>query len=771
MAYRKSVITLILLLGSSWQAQAEVFTVTTADDLVDANVGDGVCLTASNNCSLRAAIQESNAWPGRDTIELPVGLYKLTIDDPPSPAQPGRGTVEDNTAANGDLDIRDHLSINGAGSDHVAIDGSAKTRVFDITQNVDVTIHGVTIRNGADNSNDGAGGGGINIGNATVNQAVVTINDSNIEWNSATYGGGINVAFGNKLTLNRSVISSNTALSHAGGLNNDSGTIVINYSSISDNRATGFGNPLGGGIFNSSANGGGMTIRDSLISGNQAAFYGGGIYHVVGKLWIYNTTISNNHTWGWGGGIYHTGGTLATTTLQHVTMTGNRSGGTINQQNEPRGGAIYNANGARMMLSNSIIANNGATGENCYIEHGDDSQIKKLGNVISDDSCLNADEAAYPIAQALGLNSLSNYGGPTNTHSIRSNSDAINAGHANFCLSTDQRGFTRDSNCDSGAYEFAAAPPRVELLPTLPYGGANPARGDTAPTAFDMLITVKPGDVVRNVATGVDDDTHVLTYHIVDQARQGTAAFEATQFVGGDFYYRADADASGSDTFTFEACDRFDCSEPATVTILFEEAAVSGSMSIELTTEGHVSPLQVFPEAEVEAITTPDLEFSAPFGTFFFNVSEIPANATSTTVIIQLPIDAIIDDNAVVRKLTKFNEWLTLHSGDDPSRSTASINRDNNTITLTLRDNDIFDLNPATGIISDPVALGVPKAAPAAVTEPEETTIVTPAEETSSAVPVDENSGGGGMLGLGWSLLLAISAATFRRNRFNITKH
>ena len=248
-----------------------------------------------------------------------------------------------------------------------------------------------------------------------------------------------------------------------------------------------------------------------------------------------------------------------------------------------------------------------------------------------------------------------------------------------------------------------------------------------------------------------------------------TRSTPVTQFVGGDFYYRADADASGSDTFTFKACDRFDCSEPATVTILFEEAAVSGSMSIEITTEGHVSPLKVFPEAELEAVTTPDLEFSAPFGTFFFDVSDIPANATSTTVIFQLPIDAIIDDNAVVRKLTKFNEWLTLHSGDDPSRSTASINRDNNTITLTLRDNDIFDLNPATGIISDPVALGVPKAAPAAVTEPE-TTIVTPAEETSAA-PVDESSGGGGILGLGWSLLLAISAATFRRNRFNITRH
>ncbi len=40
------------------------FTVTSTADVVDANLGDGICDDGSGNCTLRAAIQESNALGG-----------------------------------------------------------------------------------------------------------------------------------------------------------------------------------------------------------------------------------------------------------------------------------------------------------------------------------------------------------------------------------------------------------------------------------------------------------------------------------------------------------------------------------------------------------------------------------------------------------------------------------------------------------------------------------------------------------------------------------
>src|SRR5213078_2294315 len=79
-------------------AEAASFSVNTTFDATDANPGDGICATATGSCSLRAAIQETNASPGPDTITVPPGLYVLSL--------PGRG---EDFAASGDLDIRQPL--------------------------------------------------------------------------------------------------------------------------------------------------------------------------------------------------------------------------------------------------------------------------------------------------------------------------------------------------------------------------------------------------------------------------------------------------------------------------------------------------------------------------------------------------------------------------------------------------------------------------------------------------------------------------------------
>jgi CSLREA domain-containing protein len=102
-------------------AQAAPFTVNSTADAVDAHPDDGVCATAQNVCTLRAAIQETNALAGADTITLPASMYTLSIPGP----------FEDQ-AATGDLDITDDLTLTGAGAANTIIDGGGLDRVFDI---------------------------------------------------------------------------------------------------------------------------------------------------------------------------------------------------------------------------------------------------------------------------------------------------------------------------------------------------------------------------------------------------------------------------------------------------------------------------------------------------------------------------------------------------------------------------------------------------------------------------------------------------------------
>src|SRR6266704_5458625 len=113
--------------------RAATFTVDTTLDVVDTLPGDGVCATAAGTCSLRAAVQESDALPGADTIVLPAGIYPLTI-----------AGSSNNSPNSGDLDISENLAIVGAGARTTIIDGNRIDRLFDVRNPVPVSISGVT---------------------------------------------------------------------------------------------------------------------------------------------------------------------------------------------------------------------------------------------------------------------------------------------------------------------------------------------------------------------------------------------------------------------------------------------------------------------------------------------------------------------------------------------------------------------------------------------------------------------------------------------------
>src|SRR5437588_9253384 len=131
-------------LGAAASAHAATYTVNDTNDGTQFMPGvDMNCETALGNhdCTLRAAVMETNALSGTNTINLPSNSkpYKLTITS---------GTEE--TANSGDLDILDDQSvtINGGGASSTVIDGNHVDRVFDVASATSLTMSGVTIENG-----------------------------------------------------------------------------------------------------------------------------------------------------------------------------------------------------------------------------------------------------------------------------------------------------------------------------------------------------------------------------------------------------------------------------------------------------------------------------------------------------------------------------------------------------------------------------------------------------------------------------------------------
>src|SRR5947208_620106 len=226
------------LLGAgvpAWGA-VQTYTVNSTADLPNSSATSKVCATATGSCTLRAAIQASNANSGTDTISLPTaGVYRLTIA--------GRN---ENLAATGDLDIMDAVNITGAGASSVIIDGNGLDRVFDIDllTNGTVNISGVTIRNGNPGAADG---GGIRTG-ATAANSTVTLNLSNVVVTQNTGGvSGGGIANTDILSLTDVTVSNNacagTSCSGGGISNSTGGTATLNRVTLSGNSATG-----GGGI-------------------------------------------------------------------------------------------------------------------------------------------------------------------------------------------------------------------------------------------------------------------------------------------------------------------------------------------------------------------------------------------------------------------------------------------------------------------------------------------------------------------------------------------
>ena len=496
-------------LASAGGARAETFVVDSQQDGVDAAPGDGACATAAGACTLRAAVQESNARPGADEIDLPPGLYVLD-----STAAP-----EEDASAAGDLDVLDDLTIVGAGigstfvssggdggpsaerAFHVlaggldvsgveirgrdfrgadgggaiynrararlvdcVLDGRAKTGIGGAVRNDgDLTLTRVFVYGEVvDNPNE-SGGAIVNIGTLAVDDATINgAGSGGIVTNhgTATFArtaftrlstGQIitNPVAAASLVVTDSVISGGFDPSgFAPGLVNY-GAAQLVRTTVTRNRGL-----TGGGIYNA----GTLEVRDSTVSDNEAFQAGGGIYNGGGTLTVVNSTISGNVA-DYGAGISNEAGTLR---LLNATVVLNDSAPLLGQ---PPGGVV---NRATAILANTVLAGN--TSRNTFpdprqpVECGGAPFVSAGHNLVqAPGGCSLVGDTATDVLEVDPLlGPLAANGGPTETHAPLPGSPTIDAGNpaapgsgGDACPVDDQRGSPRPqaSACDIGAVE------------------------------------------------------------------------------------------------------------------------------------------------------------------------------------------------------------------------------------------------------------------------------------------------------------------------------
>lgn len=393
--------------------------------------------------SLRQAIDIANRLPGLNTITFAEDLF--------SDGAPVVITLE-----NGELTITDSLIIEVPDENQLVIDANNNSRIFNIDDGdpdnfIDVTLRGLTLTGG--NTTE-SGGALLNLENLTIENSIITDNQSIVN------AGGIQNE--GTLTLDNSVISNNTAMEgHGGGIHNFFADLNITNTHITGNAALGTVTRTGsgGGILN---DGGEVVIESSTISDNRSTRFSGGIGNDRGSLTLSNSTVSGNHSRNFGGVLTYMGNT----DVSNSTITNNSS--ELN-----RGNGLQNGVNSTTTVTSSIVAGNPGSGDlsqggGSFISGGhnligDGNNVSSFTDGVNGDIVGTASNRVDPL-----LGELSDNGGLTPTHLLLAGSPAIDAGSNPNNLEFDQRGegFSRvlGDAIDIGATETMISGQEDEII-------------------------------------------------------------------------------------------------------------------------------------------------------------------------------------------------------------------------------------------------------------------------------------------------------------------
>lgn len=455
----------VLVLASPAGA-AEVFTVDSTKDRLDADAGDGICATAGGRCTLRAAITQANETAGNDVVKLPRGVFKLT--QPPAPPPTASSNEE------GDLVISEAVAIEGRGAGRTVIKQTVKDRVVATLVGglPGAQISELTVTGGRVTAPGNQFGGGI-LNEGTLSLEAVTVRGNKVVPKPAanSFGGGVAQEDGILLITNSTIrdnlvrVDSETGGAIGGGISTLAGVLGILDSKVSRNRARQIGSPgssSGGGVsmrgssqitnstiarnqaddgagleVSTSDSDGDLTLDSSTVSANEGKRGGGIFLRSTEEHSIINSTISGNSAPQGGSAIYEH---LGNTDLTHATIAKNPAGD---------GHAAVEAGEFATDLDfyGSIVAGRGDDcGGNLFAFSVDDQ------NVFGDAVCspgISTDVTANPKLKGLADN-----GGPTKTHALKPASPAIDLVSTGPSLPVDQRGVVRPTQeSDAGSFE------------------------------------------------------------------------------------------------------------------------------------------------------------------------------------------------------------------------------------------------------------------------------------------------------------------------------
>ena len=301
-----------------------------------------------------------------------------------------------------------------------------------INNNGTMTVMEVTV-------SGNARGGVFNVGTMVLSNSTISDN------------GGTGISNRGTMTLSRTVVSGNTDVKvqvddiAPGGIwNGPNGVMSLESCTVSGNigRALGASYDVGntGGI----ANDGTMTMTNSTVSGNTGEGNRtpmGGVAN-DGTMTMTNSTVSGNR----GIGIRNQGiMTMLSCTVSAYGVTGF---------------PVIDAAGGTLTVGNTLL-----DGDTCRAFEDAGALVSMGHNIESPfDTCgfdLGKGDQVAVSAEDLNLALLlTDNGGPTETLALGESSVAIDQIPAEECLdaegaplTTDQRGFPRDSMCDVGAFE------------------------------------------------------------------------------------------------------------------------------------------------------------------------------------------------------------------------------------------------------------------------------------------------------------------------------
>jgi hypothetical protein len=332
------------------------------------------------------------------------------------------------------IDLTQDISVNGPGSGALAVSGGGAVPIFSVASGVSADFAALTITDG----NSGDGGALDNDGNGL-------------------------------LSLTDSVVSNSSAASVGGGIYNN-GTLLLTNSTVTGNSASLYG----GAVYNSGS--GIVSVTNSTVADNTAAQFGGAFLN-DGSLTVANSTLSGNSTGQGGGGLEMP--SSATTTVTNSTVANNSA----------TFGAGLDNDAGTLSVAATIVADNGSGGD-C----GGTLTTDQGDNLSDDTTCaFHAGTDLADTPAGLDASGLQSNGGPTQTIALDPGSAAIDhVSNGALCPSTDQRGASRTTPCDIGAYDTDWGPAvEIDVSGSQTSGGSSNL----------SYTTTAPGGVVSGTLT------------------------------------------------------------------------------------------------------------------------------------------------------------------------------------------------------------------------------------------------------------------------------